>query len=107
MKGKKLAQPFSKTKKLAGRDVKEQKNGDRRFALCALANSAGQPTESLATGPRQISGRKWVSLRLRNRGQPRRPGLLGASEAPGLHRLTRDNSRRGRVGVVAQLLLTG
>jgi hypothetical protein len=49
MKGKKLAEPFSKTKKLAGRDVKEQKNGDRRFALCALANSAGQPTESLAT----------------------------------------------------------
>lgn len=51
MKGKKLAEPFSKTKKLAGRDVKEQKNGDRRFALCALANSAGQPTESLATAP--------------------------------------------------------
>jgi len=27
------------------------KIGDRRFALCPLANSAGQPTESLATGP--------------------------------------------------------
>jgi hypothetical protein len=48
MKRKKLEEPFSKAKKLAGRFVK---NGDRRFALCALANSAGQPTENLATGP--------------------------------------------------------
>jgi hypothetical protein len=48
-----------------------------------------------------------VSVRLRNRGQPRRPGLLGASEAPGLHRLIHDNSRRGRDGAVTQLLSTG
>jgi hypothetical protein len=62
MKGKKLAEPFSKTKKLAGRYVKEQKNGDRRFALCALANSAGQPTESLAT---ETSMNQWEQM-----GQP-------------------------------------
>jgi hypothetical protein len=34
MKRKKLEELFSKTKKVAGRSVK---NGDRRFALCALA----------------------------------------------------------------------
>jgi hypothetical protein len=34
MKRKKLEEPFSKAKKLAGRFVE---NGDRRFALCALA----------------------------------------------------------------------
>jgi len=40
MKRKKLEEPFSTVK-----------NGDRRFALCALANSAGQPTENLTTDP--------------------------------------------------------
>jgi hypothetical protein len=52
MKRKKLAKPeFSKTKKVARAGCEGVKNGDRRFALCALANSAGQPTENLATGP--------------------------------------------------------
>jgi hypothetical protein len=51
MKRKKLAEPFSKTKKWAGRDVKEYKMATGGSLLCALANSAGQPTESLATAP--------------------------------------------------------
>jgi hypothetical protein len=34
MKRKKLAEPFSKTKRWQGGCIK---NGDRRFALCALA----------------------------------------------------------------------
>jgi len=34
MKRKKLQEPFSKIKKVAGRS---EKNGDRRFALCSLA----------------------------------------------------------------------
>ncbi|HZR04760.1 MAG TPA: hypothetical protein VFA61_02910 [Candidatus Udaeobacter sp.] len=42
---------FSATKKVLAGGVEEVKNGDRRFALCALANSAGQPTENLATAP--------------------------------------------------------
>jgi hypothetical protein len=29
--------------------------GDRRLALCSLANPAGQPTERLETGPRRTS----------------------------------------------------
>jgi hypothetical protein len=45
-----------------------------------------------------------VSLRQRNRAPARKLELHAASGAPGLHRLTRDNSRRGRVAVVTRLL---
>src|SRR4029453_5319893 len=48
----------------------------------------------------------WISLPPRNRCPARRPGLLAESEALELRRLIRDSSRRERVAVVAQLLLT-
>src|SRR4029453_3934443 len=79
------------------------KMGDRRIALCALANSAGQPTQRLITG----CVWNWISLRLRSRDPVRMLELHGAFAAPGLRRLTRDNIRRGRVGAVIQLLSTG
>jgi hypothetical protein len=98
MKRKKLAQPFSKTKKVAGRVYKKWRPAVRPLRPC---DSAGQPTENLATGPERVSPHP------HNRGPTRRPGLHAASGAPGFHRPIRDNSRRGRVGAVAQLLSTG
>ena len=54
----------------------------------------------------KIGGRARVSLRQRNHAPVRKLELLAVSEAPGLHRLTRDSSRRERVAVVARLLST-
>src|SRR5437588_12559383 len=54
----------------------------------------------------KIGGNARVSLRQRNRVPVRTLELLAASEAPELHRLTRDNSRRGRAAVVTRLLLS-
>ena len=51
----------------------------------------------------KIGGNARVSLRQRNRVPVRTLELLAASEAPELHRLTRDNSRRGRAAVVTRL----
>jgi hypothetical protein len=51
----------------------------------------------------KIGGMARVNLRQRNRGPVRKLELLAASEAPGLHRLTRDNTRRVRVAVVTRL----
>ena len=48
MKRKKLAESLVRLKRWQGGMCK---NGDRRFAHCALANSAGQPTENLTTDP--------------------------------------------------------
>ena len=48
MKGKKLEEPFSKTKKVAGRGVQKWRPAVRPLRPC---DSAGQPTENLATGP--------------------------------------------------------
>src|SRR5256885_11253386 len=51
----------------------------------------------------KIGGNARVSLRQRNRVPVRTLELLAPSEAPELHRLTRDNSRRGRAAVVNRL----
>jgi hypothetical protein len=60
MKRKKLIGPASSETQNQGRAIvllkmncdAAEEIGDRRLALCALANSAGQPTENLTTSPK-------------------------------------------------------